>query len=352
MSGAASRRLPVAVASVANRQRQRLVALRGPRPRGHAGQSDPESPPTAAGRRRRRRDGRGQRDHRRSRCSPRRHRGRGRARPLHRERQRPRRAGLDARIVALCEAGHGGAGRRGRDGFVQLTNSAAGRPGVRLGERRAAGTAARATAPEGEDATPRTRGDERGRRRRGVTTPTGHDRPPTTPTARTPTATTTARRRRQRRSAGACRAATPLRGAGCAGRPGPAAAPRSTAGLARSGGASAEAGGDRVPDVRGEQRLRAGRQLLLGAVGAEQPARRCPATSNARPSPTALTTSRSQPLRASLARPWCSASPSASPVSAAKPTITCPGSRARDQLDEDVRVGRERAAAAGPADPS
>ena len=52
------------------------------------------------------------------------------------------------------------------------------------------------------------------------------------------------------------------------------------------------------------------------------------ATSNAVPSPTALTTSRSQPFRASLARPWCSASPESSPVSAAKPTITWPGSRA------------------------
>ena len=52
------------------------------------------------------------------------------------------------------------------------------------------------------------------------------------------------------------------------------------------------------------------------------------ATSNAVPSPTALTTSRSQPLRASLARPWCSASPVSSPVSAAKPTTTWPGSRA------------------------
>ena len=45
-------------------------------------------------------------------------------------------------------------------------------------------------------------------------------------------------------------------------------------------------------------------------------------------SPTSLTTSRSQPLRASLARAWSSTEPSASPVSAAKPTSTCPGRRA------------------------
>ncbi len=33
-------------------------------------------------------------------------------------------------------------------------------------------------------------------------------------------------------------------------------------------------------------------------------------------------------MRCSLRRPWCSASPASSPVSAANPTITCPGSRA------------------------
>ena len=38
--------------------------------------------------------------------------------------------------------------------------------------------------------------------------------------------------------------------------------------------------------------------------------------------PTSLTTSRSQPLRASLARAWSSTDPSSSPVSAAKPTMT------------------------------
>ena len=53
-------------------------------------------------------------------------------------------------------------------------------------------------------------------------------------------------------------------------------------------------------------------------------------------SPTSLTTSRSQPLRASLARPWARTSPSASPVSAAKPTTTWPGARRGDQLGEDV----------------
>ena len=40
------------------------------------------------------------------------------------------------------------------------------------------------------------------------------------------------------------------------------------------------------------------------------------------PSPTALTTRRSQPLRASLARPWSRTPPVSSPVSAAKPTTS------------------------------
>src|SRR5664280_903376 len=49
------------------------------------------------------------------------------------------------------------------------------------------------------------------------------------------------------------------------------------------------------------------------------------ATSKPRPFPTSLTTSRSQPLRASLDRPWVSTPPLSSPVSAAKPTTTWPG---------------------------
>ena len=51
---------------------------------------------------------------------------------------------------------------------------------------------------------------------------------------------------------------------------------------------------------------------------------------NASPSPTSLTTSRSQPLRASLARPWSSTvAPGSSPVSAAKPTSDLSGGRPR-----------------------
>ena len=47
------------------------------------------------------------------------------------------------------------------------------------------------------------------------------------------------------------------------------------------------------------------------------------------PRPTSLTTSRSQPLRASLSRPCSSTSPPASPVSAANPTTTWPGAPRR-----------------------
>ena len=45
------------------------------------------------------------------------------------------------------------------------------------------------------------------------------------------------------------------------------------------------------------------------------------------PAETSLTTSRSQPLRASLVRAWVSTSASSSPVSAAKPTTSWPGVR-------------------------
>ena len=47
-------------------------------------------------------------------------------------------------------------------------------------------------------------------------------------------------------------------------------------------------------------------------------------------------------MRASLARPCSSTVPLASPVSAAKPTSTCPGRRRGDQLGQDVRILGER----------
>ena len=95
-------------------------------------------------------------------------------------------------------------------------------------------------------------------------------------------------------------------------------------------GNGASAGGqprrDRVPDPRRQQVLRAGgSSVSLPSAPSSQPA--LSGTSNARPSPTAFTSSRSAPLRASFARPWCRTSPASSPVSAAKPTITWPGSR-------------------------
>ena len=59
---------------------------------------------------------------------------------------------------------------------------------------------------------------------------------------------------------------------------------------------------------------------------------------------TSLTTSRSQPLRASLARPWSSTEPVSSPVSAANPTMTVAGAGpVVGDLGEDVGVlGRAR----------
>ena len=66
-----------------------------------------------------------------------------------------------------------------------------------------------------------------------------------------------------------------------------------------------------------------GSSASLPSAPSSQPA--LSRTSNARPSPTALTTSRSAPFRASLARPWCRTSPVSSPVSAANPTTTWPG---------------------------
>ena len=59
--------------------------------------------------------------------------------------------------------------------------------------------------------------------------------------------------------------------------------------------------------------------------------------------PTSLTTSRSQPLRASLARPWSSTEPSSSPVSAANPTMTGDRAlpRAAHQPGEHVGVAHQ-----------
>ena len=84
-----------------------------------------------------------------------------------------------------------------------------------------------------------------------------------------------------------------------------------------------------VPDHVGERGLR--------ARAVRRPSRRrrpritawLSALPKTAPPLTSLTTSRSQPLRASLARAWSSTEPVSSPVSAAKPTIDAARARAR-----------------------
>ena len=94
-------------------------------------------------------------------------------------------------------------------------------------------------------------------------------------------------------------------------------------------------------------RLGAARYVDRRAVGGQDRRPRCRALPKTAPPLTSLTTSRSQPLRASLARPRSSTEPVSSPVSAAKPTMTAPGrTRSVGDLGEDVGVlGRAR----GPA---
>ena len=79
---------------------------------------------------------------------------------------------------------------------------------------------------------------------------------------------------------------------------------------------------------------------------AQEHSRRCRSTSNALPPPTALTTSRSQPLRVELGAAVVEHVAGSSPVSAAKPTTTWPGRAGPDELGEDVRVPPARS---GPA---
>ena len=118
--------------------------------------------------------------------------------------------------------------------------------------------------------------------------------------------------------------------------------PRCDRGRCGSALAGGQPGGDRVPDAGGDGVLAAGRQLGDRRRRRRARRRRCPARPKTCPAETSLTTSRSQPLRASLARAWVSTSPSSSPVSAAKPTTSCPGARLVDQLGEDVGVADQR----------
>ena len=253
---------------------------------------------------------------RRSRSAPRRAPRPRPPRPLHRQRQRPGRAGRRRpRSSRLCADRHG---RRGGRAARRVRAARPSSAGGRREQLRGRWTGSRPAPPRTGRSPSTTRGadDEADDEGTTVTEPSQYvveDGVTRTTTEETPDRR--GRQARHRRPSAARASSAGCRRADRAGRP--------------PVGARAQAGGDGVPDPRGQQRLRAGRQLRSRCRRRRAASRRCPAPRTPRPSPTALTTSRSQPLRASLARPWCSGVARRRRRSRRRsPTTTWPGSRA------------------------